>query len=236
MTDNANNEDVKIQDDVTPVEATENKPQEATNVNLDPQPGSKEYNWRRMEQKLQDLERKNQEMEKVISEAKQPTPKEEDELSTLQEDDIITVSQANKLAEQRAKKIVHEELSKRDREALPIKTRSMFEDYDQVVTNENINLLVQEDPDLEYDIQVSKNPFARAYKEIKNSKFYREHIKNKANVERIERNSEKPISSNTIAKQSPLSHANAFANYSKEELRKEMDRCARRAASVPNMR
>lgn len=232
MTEEANNEDVNIQEDVTPVEATEDKSQETSDVKPETTEGSKEYNWRKMEQKMNDLERRNQEMSRFIEENTKPPIAEHDELSELQADDLVTVSQAEK----RARKIIAEELARREKEALPIKTKAQFEDYDQVVTDEHIKLLVQEDPDLEHDIQVSKNPFARAYKEIKKSRFYQERLKNKANTERIDNNSNKPVSSNTIAKQSPLSQANAFANFSKEDLMREMESCAKRASSVPNMR
>jgi len=232
MTEEANNEDVNIQEDVTPVEATEDKSQETSDVKPETIEGSKEYNWRKMEQKMNDLERRNQEMSRFIEENTKPPIAEHDELSELQADDLVTVSQAEK----RARKIIAEELARREKEALPIKTKAQFEDYDQVVTDEHIKLLVQEDPDLEHDIQVSKNPFARAYKEIKKSRFYQERLKNKANTERIDNNSNKPVSSNTIAKQSPLSQANAFANFSKEDLMREMESCAKRASSVPNMR
>lgn len=231
-------QDVKTQEVVTPVEATESqKPQEIPEAKSDSERDSREYNWRKMEQKVNELERKNQEMARIVEEkANPPQPAEPDELSQLQADDLVTVSQVDKLAEKRAKKIVDAALAKREKDALPQQTKAKYEDYDQVVTNDNINLLVQEDPDLEHDIQVSKNPFARAYKEIKKSRFYQERMKNKTNTEKIDNNSNKPVSSNTLAKQSPLSHANAFATFSKEELRKEMDQCARRSASVPNMR
>lgn len=236
MTEEAKNKDVNTQETVIPVEATEAKSQETSDVKPTPTEGSKEYNWRKMEQKMDDLERNNQEMARALEEKKNPPTAEPDELSELQQDDLVTVSQVDKLAEIRAKKIVAAEFAKKEKEALPIRTKAKYEDYDQIVTDEHIKLLVQEDPDLEHDIQVSKNPFARAYKEIKKSQFFRERLKNKANTERIDNNSNKPVSSNTIAKQSPLSQANAFANFSKEDLRKEMESCGKRAASVPNMR
>jgi len=235
MSEEAENKDVKEQENVTPVEATESqKPQETSEVKSEPTEGSKEYNWRKMEQKMSELERMNQEMAKVIEEKTKvsPPPAEPDESLQLQGDDLLTVDQSDK----RTRRLIEEDRKKREKEVLPQQTKAKYEDYDQVVTNENIKLLVQEDPDLEHDIQVSKNPFARAYKEIKKSTFYKDRQKNKANSEKIDSNTNKPVSSNTIAKQSPLSHANAFANYSKDELRKEMDQCARRAASVPNMR
>lgn len=227
---------VKIQDPDTPVEATESQPQ-APDEPKKPEEGSKEYNWRRMEQKMQELERKNQELTQVVQEKAAP-PKEEapDELAQLQNDDLTTVDQVNKLAEKRARQIVSEELSKREREALPAQVKGQYEDYDQVVTNENIEKLVQERPAWETTIRNDPNPFEAAYCLIKQSKFYRAKNENKQTEERIADNSQKPVSSNTIGKQGPLTQANAFATQSKDDLWAEMQRHSKRAGSVPDMR
>ena len=235
MTEEAVKEDVIEQEAVVPVQATDDQPQQANSAPKEPEAGSKEYNFRRMEQRLAELGRRNQELENVLRENSQEKIKPEpDELSDLQDDDLITVGQVNKLTQKQAKKIVEEAFAKKTKEALPKNTREQFKDYDQVVTNENIEKLVQEDPDLEHDIKVSKNPYARAYKAIKQASFYRQQTENKANSDRIDANNQKPVSSNTVGKQGALSQANAFASWSDEDLRAEMNSCAKRAASVPN--
>lgn len=210
MTVEANSNDVKEQEIINSAEAT--KVQEEKKVSEAPV-GSKEYNWRKMEQKNEQLEKEIHELRNALKENMQNSQKQEpaDELSMLQEDDLITVGQMNKLAEKRAKKIIEEEFAKREKAKLPDITKSQFTDYDQVVTAENIEQLIKEDPDLEYDIQVAKNPYARAYKAIKQSQFYRDKYRNKENEDKIAENSKKPISINTIGKQRPLSHANEYA-------------------------
>ena len=238
MTEVEDNQGVTEQEAAAPVEATESQPPIVPEEPKKPEPGTQEFNWRRMEQKVQELERKNQELSQTMQE-KPSSPKEEvpDELAQLQDDDLITVGQVNKLAEQRARQIVSDELNKREKEALPGKVKKQYEDYDQVVTNENIEKLVQEDPDLEHDIKVSINPYSRAYKEIKRSEFYKTQVSNNQNKERIESNSQKPVSSNTIGnKGGPLSQANAFATQSKDDLWAEMQGYAKGASSAPDMR
>ena len=203
MTEEANTEDVKEQEAVAPVEATEetsqDKPQEPTE-------GSKEFNWRAMERKMGELERQNAELSKAVTQAK-PQAEPESPEPQLEEDDLITVAQADK----RAMRLIEQELAKREKAKLPAKTKSQFSDYDQVVTPENIERLIKEDPDLEHDISVARNPYSRAYKAIKQAQFFKDQGANKENEEKIASNSGKPVSSNTIGKQRPLSHANAYA-------------------------
>jgi len=234
MTEVEENKGVIEQEAAAPVEATESKPPVSTEPK-EPEAGTKEYNWRRMEQKVQELERKNQEMSQTMQD-KAPPKEEKDELSQLQEDDLITVGQVNKLAEQRARQIVSDELAKREQAALPGKVKGQYDDYDQVVTNENIEKLVQERSAWENTIKNDPNPYETAYYLIKQSKFYKESNANKQNQEKIASNSQKPVSSNTIGKQGPLAQAQAFATQSKADLWAEMQKYSKRAASVPYMR
>ena len=204
--------DVNKQPEVnsSPVEAAVESSEQKETVSQ-PSVGSKEYNWRKMEQRLETLERERNELREAVNTSKAPVEEAPNELERLQDDDLITVGQVNKLAEARARKIIEEELQKREKASLPAKTKEIYKDYDQVVTNENIEQLIKEDPDLEYDIQVSKNPYARAYKAIKQAQFYKERVQNAVNEKRMEDNAAKPVSSNSIGRERPLSHANDYA-------------------------
>lgn len=237
MTEEAENQDVKEEQEVVaPVEATEEQSQ-VESAKSEPAVGSKEYNWRKMEQRIGTLESERQRLENELHKKANVTEQQAvDELASLQPDDLISYGQVDKLAEKKAREIVKEEMVAAQKAAMPEQTKAKYGDYDQVVTTENVEKLVQEDPDLEHDIKVSKNPYDRAYKAIKQSDFYRKMSENQANSERIKANSEKPISSNTVGKQGPLSQANAFATWSQEDLLKEMTQCSRKAPSVPNMR
>lgn len=204
MTETTDNQDVKSQETIAP-ESEAQKPKES-------EVGSKEYNWRQMEQKNKQLEQELIALRNDINKkAEEQTPDKPDELSTLEEDDLITKNQAIKLAEEKAKKIIEQELNSREKAKQPSQVKAEYSDYDQVVTKENIELLVKEDPELEYDIQVSKNPYKRIYKEIKKADFYLKSFESKENENKILENSKKPVSSNTLGKQSPLSQANEYA-------------------------
>jgi len=229
-------EGVVEQEVATPVEPTESQPPAAPEP-TEPESGTKEYNWRRMEQKVQELERKNQELSTTMQEQLAPPKQEEpDEYSHLEKDDLITVDQSDKRVEKKARQIYAEERAKEEQAALPGKVKGQYEDYDQVVTNENIEKLVQERPAWENTIRNDANPYETAYYLIKQAKFYKENTDNKQNQERISANSQKPVSSNTIGKQGPLAQANAFATQSKEDLWAEMQRFSKGAASAPDMR
>jgi len=210
MSEEANTTDVKEQEAVAPVEATEEPSQEASQ---EPKEGSKEFNWRAMERKMGELERQNAELARHVT---KPQPQEAPATPEpqLEDDDLITVQQADL----RAKRLIEEELAKREKARLPDQTKAKYSDYDQIVTPENVERLIKEDPDLEHDISVARNPYARAYKAIKQAQFYRDMDAGKESDSRIAENSAKPISGNTIGKQRPLSHANAYAKGSPDLL------------------
>lgn len=237
-------EGVVNQESAAPVETTENQPSVVSEP-VKPEVGTKDYNWRKMEQKLQELESKNQELAKTFQEQSTPAKAEEpDEFAEFQSDDLLTYGQAQKLADKRkkesddrARQIIADELAKLERDALPGKVKKQYEDYDQVVTNDNIEKLVQERPAWENTIKNDPNPFETAYCLIKQSSFYKGKIENKQTEERIADNNQKPISSNTIGTQKgPLSQANAFATQSKADLWAEMKNYSKKASTAPQMR
>jgi hypothetical protein len=151
-----------------------------------------------------------------MQKATAPKGEEKDELSELDADDIITVRQAEKLAEKRARKVIEEELKRKEMERLPSMVKAQYSDYDAVVTPENLELLIKEDPDLEYDIKVAKNPYARAYKAIKQATFFKEQGSYAEANAKIEENSKKPVSSNAVGKTRPLEQANAYVKPDKK--------------------
>ncbi|MFQ5685087.1 MAG: hypothetical protein ACE5GV_00355 [Candidatus Scalindua sp.] len=225
MTEEATEKDVKEQEVVETAEETT----ESTPASQKPEEGSKEFNFRKMEQKLSQLENQNYELMQEMQKAQASQKKEEpDELSQLQDDDLITFGQVSKytekLAEKKARELVEQEFQKREVAQQPTQVKAQFKDYDQVVTPDNIEKLIKEDPELEELIQKSRNPYVRAYKEVKKSNFFREKSANKESEEKLEENSKKPMSSNSLGSQRPLSQANS---YSREELYAEMMQCGK---------
>ena len=212
--------DVNTQETVEPDNPETSKSQPmATEQPQEPEIGSKEYNFRQLEEKHKkeketDRLEKEQYQRKILElEEKQKTAVKEpdDELNQLQADDLITMSQHQKLTQKEAREIVQEELRKAEQAKQPLVAKQKYPDFENIVTSENIEKLKKEDPELERLIMLSNNPYERTYKEIKRSDFYRSTQVNKESEEKIAENSKKPISSNSFGKSRPLSYANDYA-------------------------
>lgn len=208
-------ENVKTQEAVAPETADQSQ-------QVAPPEKSKEFNFRKMEDKNRRLEEELMALRREIEESRKPKEEVQEDIS-YQDDDLVTYANVNKLAEEKARKIIQEELAKKEKAALPAATRAKFNDYDEVMTTENIELLIQEDPDLEYDIKVAKNPCLRAYKAIKASSFYNKAKASRNLDNRIAENNQKPVSSNSLGSPSPLSQANDYM-YGSNDLYEEMQK------------
>jgi hypothetical protein len=212
----------------------------------EPQVGSKEYNFRKLEEQKKETERRLQEQERLNRELvgalqglKPPPPKEE-ELPQLSPDDIPEWSVVQKHLEKVAKSVdqvaekkIKEYIEKKEKEELPQRAKQRFSDYSEVVSEENVKFLEQNNPELAAAITKADDPWSATYSAIKNSWFYNQKKSGNTNkaseeIEKIEENANKPMSSNAIGKSSALGNAHAFAKKSKEQLHKEMMQAASR--------
>lgn len=166
--------------------------------------GSKDYNWRQMEQTNRQLAQELAEIKSKLATQTQPRVEEIDDLANLQDDDLLTTKQAVKLAKKLAKSVIDEENQKKEKELLPHKTKSKFTDFDQVVTEENIKQLTQEDPEIEKEIAGSLNPYAAVYRAIKSSQFYGRKKESAYSEKKIEENLAKPRSANSVGRSDEL--------------------------------
>lgn len=187
---------------------------------------SKEFNFARIRQKNEELERQIIELKQSLTPKAAPTP-ELDELDSIGDDDIITKKQADRLAEKKALLAVQKVLKEREVAALPEKTKAQFTDYDQVMTIENVKKFEQEEPGLAAACANAPNPWEATYKMLKKFVLPVEDKKSSKLEEKMKENLSKPISSNSVGRSSPLSSANQWAEASKEDLYKEMMKAAR---------
>lgn len=220
------NTDVQSQEVVNPEnsQTSEASQNENSDSHAQPKEGTKEYNWRRLEEQKQQLEQKYNLLEEKFNKVLETKKEPEESEPQLQEDDLITYGQLDKLAEKKAREIFQQENLKAEREKQPLAAKNKYTDFEQVVSPENIEKLEKENPELARLITLSNNPFEMTYKEIKRSKFYQDRIKTKENDEKIDANSQKPTSVNSLGKQRPLSHANNFAK-GDPTLWDEMQKC-----------
>ncbi len=205
----------------------------------EPQVGSKEYNFRRLEnekketeRRLQEQERLNRELVGALQGLKPQQPKEE-ELPQLSPDDIPEWSVVQKYVDRVAEKKARELLEQKEKEALPQKAKQRFSDYSEVVSEENVKHLEQTNPELAAAITKADDPWSATYSAIKNSWFYNQKKNDKEpkvneELEKMEENATRPISSNAIGKSNALSNARAFAKKPKEQLYKDMMNAASR--------
>lgn len=215
--------DVKDQVAVAP-ETTQgqNEPQVQVSPS-EPQKGSKEYNFAQLRQKNEELERRVNELVRKEQEKNAPQPQIEEQLF---DDDILTVKQADKRAEKIAQEIVNKVLVERERAKLPEQTRTKFNDFDEIMTEENIKKLEIDEPGLADACTKASNPWEATYKILKKFVLPQQEVKNTKSDEKMKENLSKPVSVNSVGR-GPLQNANIWSEASKDDLYKEMIKAAR---------
>ena len=221
--------------DVTPQEAVapesqdqETNNQEVQNETSQSQEGSKEYNFRRLEEQKREVEERLKQQEELNRKMMDvfngnPPQKEEEVDPELSPDDIPEWKHVQSYAEKIAEKKFQELMAKRERENLPNLVKQKYSDFETVVTAERVKKLEQENPELAKAFSLSKDPFTTTYSYFKS--IYQEKKPDPVAMEEAEKlmqNGSRPQSSNTIGRQGSLKNANAFQKKDKDQLYKEM--------------
>lgn len=186
-------------------------------------------NWKETRRKMQELERKAKEQEELIAQMKAP-PKaapEEDELDKLGDEDIVTKGQAKKLAAKMAEEIAQRIVQQRENSTVEERLNIKFQDFNQVVTRENIELLKETEPELAMSLSHNTDPYSQgiaAYKLLKRlgigeAEVSKEPVREK---QKAIANSQKPLSVNAVTKTSAIGNAHMFENGLTEELKKTL--------------
>ena len=186
-------------------------------------------NWKETRRKMQELERKAKEQEELIAQMKAP-PKaapEEDELDKLGDEDIVTKGQAKKLAAKMAEEIAQRIVQQRENSTVEERLSTKFQDFNQVVTRENIELLKETEPELAMSLSHNTDPYSQgiaAYKLLKRlgigeAEVSKEPVREK---QKAIANSQKPLSVNAVTKTSAIGNAHMFENGLTEELKKTL--------------
>jgi hypothetical protein len=185
-------------------------------------------NWKETRRKMQELERKAKEQEELIAQLKSP-PKaaQEDELDKLGDEDIVTKGQARKLAAKMAEEIASRVIKERENATVEDRLSSKFNDFNQVVTRENIELLKETEPELAMSLAQNTDQYSQgvaAYKLLKRlgigvEEVAKEPVKEK---QKALANSQKPLSVNAVTKSSAIGNAHMFENGLTDELKKSL--------------
>lgn len=197
-------------------------------------------NWREARRKMQELEEKTREQEKLIQRLTAPkSEKEDDELEKLGDEDIVTKAQARKLAAKMAEEIAQKVIKQREASTVDERLQLKYPDFAQVVTKENIELLKETEPELAESLGYNPDPFKQGvavYKLLKKAGIGVEEVMAKIppkEKEKAIQNSQKPVSVNAVTKQSAIGNAHLFENGLTKEVKaalyKEMREAAKRA-------
>jgi hypothetical protein len=172
------------------------------------QESKQDRNWREMRKKLESYER---ELAELKDRQKPQAVEEEESDLNLHDDDVVTVKDVKKLATKLAKNLYEQEKKKTLAETAEDRLRSKYNDFDEVVSEENVKKLLKEEPELAQVLKATADPFAKgvaAYRYIR--------MMERANPETVDKqavrqNLSKPRTTTSI-KDSGLDHVEEFAS------------------------
>lgn len=235
-------EGIEMIEEVVEQQVEETPVQEAPEQTIQAQPESsieaelksvKEENWKLLRQSKEKLQRELDEARELLAQRQAAIKPKEDEVDLsefgIKEDDLAEgrhlLSIKKELA---ALKKAREEDSKRlAMSTAEMRIKNDFPDFEKVVSYENQKKLREIDPDVADAILATGDVYkahAMAYKMIKLLNIHRDTTYD-ADKLKAQQNLAKPKSLNSIAPQktdSPLSHANAFANGLTPELKAQL--------------
>lgn len=206
--------------------------QEQSNQEHRPSSQDQDRNWRALRQKAEEAERRAEAAEKQIGEytnllkgfveGKQQTTEEE-----YDESDIPTFGQTKKTirteAEKIAREIVKQTLAEREELDAPKRIRKELPDFDEVVTKENVDYLIENEPEIATLLKNEKSEYRKsmgAYKYIKSLKLNKDSVE--AMKQDADRNMAKPVSPNAVGTRNSVGNANVFASGLTPDLKKQL--------------
>lgn len=200
--------------------------QEEVQATQSPVMTDQDKNWREARRKMQELERRTAEQDELIRRLQtQQAPAQEDDLAKLADDDIVTARQAKSLAQKMAREVADQAIREREAATIDERLRMKFPDYEDVVTQDNIDLLKQQDPELAMSLYaLAQNPYEQAvaaYKMLKKTGLG-DMAKTQPQKAKALENSKKPVSVQSVTKSSAIGEVHKFENGLTPELRKQL--------------
>lgn len=175
-----------------------------------------DYNWSEMRRKTQEHERLIREQQEIINRLSAKSEPEEQ----LSKDDLLTVGQYEKLGQKQNESTLRE--MQRQREEI---VRLKYPDIDQVLSQDNIANFEQNEPELAESLMgLSGDPLkmkVAAYKLIK--KTVKQDTPPSMERKKAEQNAKKPVSVQSVSKNSAIGNAHLFENGLTPELMKQLN-------------
>lgn len=182
------------------------------------------------ERERDDLYRRIKEMEQAS--AKKQTTEESDDNDddfSIAEDEFVEGKHLGKVSKKikKLEKKISDYQQKSTEMAVETAIKSKYNDFDKVVSTENLEVLKKNYPEIAYTLNSTSDLYSKAvsaYTLIKNLGIYNED-KYQNEKEKVGKNLSKPRPLASVSPQqgdSPLSRANVFANGLTEELRQQL--------------
>jgi hypothetical protein len=209
------------------VEATESEsqPEPQGNAQEDKRRKDEAYNWAESNRVMKEMKEQNKALAEQLKQLQKPPVVEEvDELDRLADDDILTKGQAKKLNEKMARQAAQDAIRQYQNSTVDDRLQAKFPDFADVVTPEAIEELKQTEPELAFSLSSTADPYAQgvaAYKLLKKMGKV-ENMADLPEKKKALQNSQKPVSVNSVVKNSAIGNAHLFENGLTPELKQSL--------------
>ena len=190
--------------------------QESQSENVETQQESfeskQDRNWKETRRTIDELRRDRESLAREIESLKNPK-KEEFNIDSISDDDLLTKAQTLKAAEKIAANAVAQAMRQREYKESPKLIESECQDYESVVTAENIERLKQKSPRMAAALSKIEDPYAQgmlAYNQIKALGISKPGLDQMSKA-KLEENSKKPASMNTMQGKNALTEAYSYS-------------------------
>ena len=215
-----------VAEEIQQEEVVQPQDNHAPQVEQSEETSDKEKNFLRLRDTKEQLERENRDLKQAMEQYNKPKApaQEEDDGLKIEDDDLVE----GKIVKQLYREIKNLKTSYEQERltTIPERLRNKFSDFDQVVTQENVEKLKHSEPELYASITSGTDLYGKgvsAYKTLKALGIVKTDTY-KEEKQAVQRNHERPVSAQAIKGQGALAEANIFAKGLTPELRKQLQR------------
>jgi hypothetical protein len=205
----------------------EEQPEQVEPEQPQEQPRPQQQNFKSIRDRA---ERAEAELRAYKEQQRHQAPQEENLDINIEEDALAEGKHLNKV--QKKLKAMENQLKQYQQQSHLTNVRSMlkdqFPDFDKVLTQDNLDRLNETEPEIAYSLNSTQDPYTAgvsAYKMIKKMGIYEDKGSYNPNIQTVQKNAAKPRPVASLKLQggdSPLTHANAFANGLTPDLQKNL--------------
>jgi len=218
-------EEIHNEEVVHPPEKQETVSQEQLDNPSSQQEDNKDYNFKQLREGKKQLEEEVRQLRAQMdsfADTQSSSPHKDEDSMDIGDDDLVEGRHVKKLMSRVEKMIYQKEV-----EAIPDRLKTRFNDFDDVVTKENIENLKKTEPEIYRSITSGSDIFAKgvsAYKTLKALGIYKQPQDFSQQKQHVQSNHNKPMSVQAVKGQGALHEANVFAQGLTPDLKKQLQK------------